>query len=96
MSGPLYLAWRYLAHHRAKTAILVISIALILFLPVGLRVLVEQSSTHLLARARATPLVVGARGSALELLLSSLYFESKAPEASRYAEGLRIAATGFA
>ena len=96
MRGPLYLAWRYLAHHRAKTAILVLSIALILFLPLGLRVLVAQSSTQLLARAKATPLVVGARGSALELVLNSLYFEAKEPEASRYAEGLRVAATDFA
>ena len=62
MSGPLYLAWRYLRHHWGKTAILVGSIALIVFLPAGLRVLVGQSAEALTARADATPLLVGARG----------------------------------
>jgi putative ABC transport system permease protein len=96
MIGSLYLAWRYVAYHRVKTVILVTSIALILFLPFGLRVLVDESSDQLLARARATPLVIGARGSALELVLNSLYFESKQPEPSRHAELSRIADTGFA
>jgi putative ABC transport system permease protein len=89
--GPLYLAWRYLVYHRVKTAILVTSIALIVFLPAGLRVLVTQSAAELTARADATPLLVGAKGSPLELVLSSLYFESSPPEASTYAEVSRIA-----
>ena len=96
MMGSLYLAWRYVAYHRVKTIILVTSIALVLFLPFGLRVLVDQSSDELLARARATPLVIGARGSALELVLNSLYFESKQPEPSRHAELSRVADMGFA
>ena len=59
MNGPLYLAWRYLLYHRVKTAILVTSIMLIVFLPVGLNVLVGQSAAELTARAEATPLLVG-------------------------------------
>ena len=39
MKQTLYLAWRYLAFHRLKTFILLTSITLILYLPVGLRVL---------------------------------------------------------
>ena len=35
MKGALYLAWRYLASHPVKTTILVLSITLILYLPVG-------------------------------------------------------------
>jgi putative ABC transport system permease protein len=96
MTGPLYLAWRYLGQHRIKTAILVGSLALILFLPVGLRVLVAQSAAELTARAEATPLLVGAKGSPLELVLSSLYFEADAPASVRYAEVERIAASGLA
>jgi putative ABC transport system permease protein len=92
----LYLAWRYLAYHRVKTAILVTSIALIVFLPVGLNVLVDQSAAQLTARAEATPLLVGAKGSPLELVLNSLYFESDAPERADYAEVLRIAESGLA
>ena len=96
MSGPLYLAWRYLRHHWGKTAILVASIALIIFLPAGLRVLVGQSAEALTARADATPLLVGARGSALELALASLYFEGDPPEPTTYAEVERVGATGLA
>jgi putative ABC transport system permease protein len=92
----LYLAWRYLAYHRIKTAILVTSIALIVFLPVGLDVLVDQSAAQLTARAESTPLLVGAKGSPLELVLNSLYFESDAPERADYAEVLRIAESGLA
>ena len=75
MRDALYLAFRYLAYHKVKTAILVTSITLIVFLPVGLRVLVSQSEEQLTARAAATPLLVGAKGSPLELALNSLYFE---------------------
>ena len=96
MKDSLYLAWRYLAYHRIKTAILVTSITLIIFLPVGLRVLVNQSADQLTARAEATPLVVGARGSPLELVLNSLYFESDMPELMRHAQVIRIDTTGLA
>jgi putative ABC transport system permease protein len=92
----LYLAWRYLAYHRIKTLILVTSITLIVFLPVGLNVLVGQSAAELTARAEATPLLVGAKGSPLELVLNSLYFESDAPELTSYGEVSRVAETGLA
>ncbi len=96
MKELLYLAWRYLAYHRIKTAILVTSIALIVFLPVGLNVLVGQSAAQLTARAESTPLLVGAKGSPLELVLNSLYFESAAPERTTYAQVTRIAESGLA
>jgi len=92
----LYLAWRYLAYHRIKTAILVTSITLIVFLPVGLNVLVGQSAAELTARAEATPLLVGAKGSPLELVLNSLYFESDAPEITSYQQVIRVAESGLA
>ena len=96
MSGAVYLAWRYIAHHRVKTSILVGAIALIAFLPVGLYVIVGESASALTARADATPLLVGARGSSLELVLSSLYFGSESQEQTRFAETERVAASGFA
>ena len=96
MTGPLYLAWRYLARHRVKTAILVFSIALIFFLPAGLDSLVDQSAAQLRARAASTPLLVGAKGSALELVLGALYFESSPSETIRWSELERIEASGLA
>ena len=96
MKDVLYMAWRYLSFNKGKTAILVISIMLIIFLPVGLNVLVNQSSQQLTARADGTPLIVGAKGSQLELVLNSLYFESDIPDVIPFAESSRISETGLA
>ena len=96
MSGSFYLAWRYLVYHRVKTVILTTSITLIIFLPVGLRVLVRQSQNQLTARANVTPLLVGARGSPLELVLNSLYFESEVPATTSFDAVRRINTTGYA
>jgi putative ABC transport system permease protein len=79
MSGALLLGWRYLAYHRFKSGILVASVTLMLFLPSATRLLVEDSATALTARADLTPLVLGARGSDLELVLSTLYFHAESP-----------------
>jgi putative ABC transport system permease protein len=96
MTDVLYLAWRYLAYHKIKTVILVASITLIVFLPVGLNVIVGQSAEELTARAEATPLLVGAKGSPLELVLSSLYFDANRPELTTYADSLRVGESGLA
>jgi putative ABC transport system permease protein len=96
MKDVLYLAWRYLTYHRVKTIILVATIALIVYLPVGLNVLVGQSANELTSRAADTPFLVGARSSPLELVLSSLYFDADTPELTTYAEAERIAASGLA
>ena len=79
MSGALFLGWRYLAHHRFKSGILIASITLMLFLPAATRLLVEDSATALTARADVTPLILGARGSELELVLNTLYFHAESP-----------------
>jgi len=76
MNHVLFLAWQYLKYFWVKTIILVISISLIAFIPVGLQVVVEQASDMLTARAKTTPLLIGAKGSALDLTLSSLYFRT--------------------
>ena len=96
MRDVLFLAWRYLAHNRVKTAVLVSSIMLIVYLPVALRVLVQQSAAELTARAESTPLLVGAKGSPLELALNSLYLESETPELTTFAQATRVAGTGLA
>ena len=96
MSGTFYLAWRYLSYNRWKTSILVGSIMLIIYLPVGLNVVVEQSGEHLTARADATPLLVGAKGSPLELVLNSLYFSPETPEIMDYSEATSIMNSGLA
>jgi putative ABC transport system permease protein len=96
MSRVFHLAWRYLVFHRVKTTILLTAITLILYLPAGLRVLVEQSARQLRARAVATPLILGAKGSPLELVLDSLYFRADRPESLAYTELAAVEESGFA
>ena len=49
MSGAFFLGWRYLAHHRFKSGILIASITLMLFLPAATKLLVEDSASCILA-----------------------------------------------
>lgn len=74
MTDILYLAWRYLRFNWVKTLVLIASISLIFFLPMGLQVIVEQGARQLTARAESSPLLLGAEGSAVDLVLSALYF----------------------
>jgi putative ABC transport system permease protein len=74
MRDVLYLAWGYLRWHRWKALILVTAVTLVLYLPMGLQQVVEQTAQDMAARADTTPLVLGGRGSPLELVLNSLYF----------------------
>lgn len=96
MNDILYLAWRYLAYHKVKTTVLVLAVAIILFLPVGLDIIVSHSAEELTARAEATPLLIGAKGSPLELVLNSLYFESDTPAQMPFAEADRVDQSGLA
>lgn len=86
MTDILFLAGRYLLFHRWKTFVLVMAITLVVFLPAALNVLVERSAQQLTARAKTTPLLIGAKGSPLELTLSSLYFDGGTPTLTRYRE----------
>ncbi len=74
MKHILFLAWNYLKYYRLKTALLLLAISLTFFIPMALGKLSEQGSEKLRARAASTPLLLGSRGSATELCLSSLYF----------------------
>ncbi len=98
MTDVLYLAWRYLTYYRVKTTVLVAAVATIVYLPVGLNIIVSHSAKELTARAQMPPgyLLVGAKGSPLELVLNSLYFESDTPPAIRYAEVDRVEQSGLA
>jgi len=96
MSGALFLGWRYLAHHRFKSGILIASITLMLFLPAATRLLVEDSATALTARADVTPLILGARGSELELVLNTLYFHAKSPAEIENQVIVEVRSTGLA
>jgi putative ABC transport system permease protein len=90
-----YLAWRYLTWHRFKTSVLVGAISLVLFLPSGLQLLINRTAEDMTARAIATPLLLGSRGSPVELALNSLYFSEDYPSQLDYLELDRLNETGL-
>lgn len=96
MIDSLYLAWQYIRFNRIKTIILVTSITLIAVLPLSLEILLSESERQLLARAESTPLLVGAKGSALDLAMNSLYFDDEVPELMTMAAANRIYDTELA
>ncbi len=93
MKEIIYMAWRYLRYYWAKSSILIVSISLILFLPSGLRVLVNQSADMLKIRAESTPLLIGAKGSSIDLTLSALYFKAPHTEPIPFQEVSRLSQT---
>jgi putative ABC transport system permease protein len=78
--NSLYLAWQYIRFNKFKTIILVASITLIAVLPLALEILLSESERQLLDRAESTPLLIGAKGSALDLAMNSLYFDDEVPK----------------
>ncbi len=75
MKQSFYLAIKYLLFYKSRTLVLVASIGLIMFLPIGLQRLITESEAQMLLRADATPLVIGAKGSSTDLVINTLYFE---------------------
>jgi putative ABC transport system permease protein len=96
LSGILLLAWRYLLWHRWKTAILVLAVTLVVYLPIGLQLVIEQTASDMTARADRSPLLLGSRGSPLELVLNSLYFSGGKPPSLEYRNLKAVADTGLA
>ncbi len=96
MTAALHLARRYLRQHPVQTLLLVLALGLLAALPLVLRVVLREAETRLHERAAATPLVLGARASALDLVLSALHFRLPGPPAITRADVARIAAGGHA
>jgi len=94
--NTLYLAWRYLSFHRVQSLLLIAALTLIIAVPVTLERVLGTAETELTARADATPLLIGARGSRLDLAMSSLYFSDDAPERITMASAEAVWDSGLA
>jgi len=84
MTGIPYLTWRYLQHRPLKSLLLTLAVALMIFLPLGVRTFVNESTRVLQNRAVTTPLLIGPKGSAIDLTLASLYFLPQQLEPMKY------------
>ena len=96
IKNSLFVAWRYLAFHRIRTITLVSALAIILFIPLILELIVRDSREQLTARADGTPMVLGAPGSSLDLVMNSLYFTRARPQALPMSDVTAIDETGLA
>ncbi|MEM9969363.1 MAG: ABC transporter permease [Pseudomonadota bacterium] len=78
--NALYLAVAYLRYHWARSLVLVVVAALIIFVPMATQTLLATSERMLVARGEATPLLLGSRGSQLDLTMTALYFSDDSPD----------------
>lgn len=90
MNHALFLAWRSLLWYRGRSITIILSLAITIWLPVTVRLVLNQFRSEISARAQATPLVVGARGSRIDLTLHALYFETLPPANTSMAEADRV------
>jgi len=72
--NSIYIAGQYLKYHWGRSLILVVSLAVIVFVPLFLNILIDETRKQLTARADLTPLILGSTGSQVDLAMSSLYF----------------------
>jgi putative ABC transport system permease protein len=84
MRGVWNLSWLRLRRHPVQSGVLVLCIALTLYLPVVVRVLLADYRAHLMARAETTPLIMGARSNRFDLTFNALYFRQGALETLPY------------
>jgi len=96
MIDSLYVAWRYVSFNWARSLTLIACVTLIAVLPLSLELLLEESERQLLERAETTPLVVGAKGSELDLVMNSLYYGDTVPELISMANLDRVKTSGHA
>jgi len=96
VKDSLYLAWRYLRHHRVKTLLLVLSLTVFLALPLVMRSMSRAMQQSFLARAKSTPLLLGQKGSSLDLVIEALYFEPKGVEPVKKDDVDALQSTGLA
>lgn len=94
--GPLRLAIQYIQYNQLKSLILVGCIFLTALLPFAIKRLLTEFNDRILARAEATPVVIGAKGSPLDLTLHALYFKASPPGTIAMGEVSRIFDSGLA
>ena len=96
LTDAIYLAVRSLWGSRGRAMTIVMCLALTIWLPISVRLLLNQFRDDINARAAATPLVVGALGSRIDLAVNALYFDTVMPQRTSMEEANYIDGTGYA
>ena len=79
MRDLVWLAWKYVAFHRWKTAVSVFAVSLCIFTPLAVELIVAEFERSLADRSKSTPLVIGSKGSRLDLAFHAMHFETSPP-----------------
>jgi putative ABC transport system permease protein len=79
MRDLVFLAWKYVSFHRWKTAISSFAVALCIFTPLAVELVVSQFESILAERALTTPLVIGSKGSRFDLAFHAMHFKTSPP-----------------
>ena len=96
LRNAVWLAARSLWWYRGRTITIVLCLAVTLWAPLTVRLLVRQFQADILDRARSTPLIIGTKGSRIDLVLHGLYFEAIPPEFTTMREATYVRESGFA
>lgn len=64
-------------------------------MPNGLKKLISESEIQMVKRAKATPLIIGAKGSSTDLVINTLYFQQEKTENISMEVMAAVNATGF-
>ena len=78
--NAIFLAFAYLRFNWARSLVLILVAALILAVPIVSQRLLTGARAALTDRAEATPLILGSRGSQLDLVMNALYFSDDRAE----------------
>lgn len=81
MKQSFYLAYRYLRFHASRTLILISCLVLIALVPLSVNILTTEGEKLIRKRSLDTELILGAKGSTLDLVMNSLYFQKNPTEA---------------
>lgn len=90
MKNALFLAWKSLLWHRGRSVTILLSLVITVWLPITVRMVLDQFRREISERANATPLVLGAKGSRIDLALHALYFDTLPPASTTMAEAESI------
>ena len=96
LSAALRLASRYVLRHRVQSLLLCLALGSAMALPMAVRVLAKTVEQEMQRRAASTPQVLGAKGSALDLLLSALYFRRQPLEPMKLRQAEEVRESGLA
>lgn len=96
LGNAFYLATRSLWWYRGRSLTIILCLATTLWLPLTVRLLVREFQDEILQRAESTPLIIGNRGSRIDLVLHGLYFQSAPPDPLTMQEAAYVQDSGFA